>query len=46
MDDIYETYISFGKMSVVLEDKVEKRQQASKYYDAIMDWQRYMKENP
>ena len=46
MDDIYETYIAFGKMFVVLEDQVEKREKASKYYDAIVDWKRYMKDKP
>ena len=33
-------------MSVVLEEQVEKREQASKAYDAILDWQRYMKDKP
>ena len=46
MDDIYETYISFGKMYVFLEDQVEKRDQASKSYDAIVYWKRYMKYKP
>ena len=36
VDDIYETYIAFCKMSVVLEDYVEKREKASKAYDAII----------
>ena len=31
-------------MSVVLEDLVEKRQQASKAYGELVDWQRYMKD--
>ena len=46
LDDIFETYIAFGKIFVVLEDQIEKREQASKSYDAIVDWQRYMKEKP
>ena len=46
MNDIYETHISFGQMSIVLEKQVQKREQASKAYDAILDWQRYMKDKP
>ena len=34
----------FDKMSVVLEDLIEKRQQASKAYDEVTYLQRYMKE--
>lgn len=44
LDNIFETHIVFDKMSVVLEDVVEKRKQASKAYDEVVDWQRYMKE--
>ena len=44
--DIFETHTVFEKMFVVLEDLIEKRQQASKYYDEVTDWQRYMKEMP
>ena len=33
-------------MSVVLEDQVEKREQASKYPDSILDWKRYMNDKP
>ena len=36
----------FDKMSIVVEDVVDKRQQASKAYDEVVDWQRYMKEKP
>ena len=36
----------FDKMSIVLEDLVEKRQQASKTNDEVVYWQRYMKDNP
>ena len=36
----------FGKMSIVLEDLVEKRQQALKAYDEVVDWQRFMKYKP
>ena len=36
----------FDKMSVVLEDLIEKRQQASKAYDEVIDWQRYLKDKP
>ena len=36
----------FDKMFVVLEDLVEKRQQASKAYDEVVDWKRYMKDKP
>ena len=45
-NDIYETHIDFGQMSVVLEEQVEKREKASKAYDDILDWQRYMKDKP
>ena len=44
--DIFETHMVFDKMSVVLEDLIEKRQQASKAYDEVADWQRYIKERP
>ena len=44
--DIFETHTVFDKMSVVLEDLIEKRQQASKAYDEVTDWNRYMKERP
>ena len=33
-------------MSIVLEDQVEKREQASKAYDNILDWKRYKKDKP
>ena len=36
LNDIYETHIDFGQMFVVLEDQVEKREKASKAYDAII----------
>ena len=36
--------MTFDKMSVVLEDLVEKRQQASKVYDEVTYWKRYMKD--
>ena len=38
--------MTFDKMSVVLEDLVEKRQQDSKAYDEVTDWKRYMKDKP
>ena len=44
LDNIFETDTMFHKMSVVLEDLVEKRKQASKPYDEVVDWQRYMKD--
>ena len=37
LDNIFETHMTFDKMSVVLEDLVEKRQQASKAYDEVTD---------
>ena len=46
MNDIYETHIAFGQMSIVLEEQVEKREKDSKAYDVILDWQRYMKDKP
>ena len=44
LDNIFETHMTFDRMSVVLEDLVEKRQQASKAYDEVTDWKRYMKD--
>ena len=38
LNDIFETHMVFEKMSIVLEDLVEKRQQASKAYDDSTDW--------
>ena len=46
LDDIFETHMVFDKMSIVLEDLIEKRQHASKSYDEVADWKRYMKERP
>ena len=46
LDDIFKIHMVFDKMSVVLEELIEKRQQASKAYDEVTDWQRYMKEKP
>ena len=46
LDNIFETHMVFDKMSVVLEDLVEKRQQASKAYDQVINWQRYLKDKP
>ena len=37
LENIFETHMHFDKMSVVLEDLVEKRQQASKAYDEVTD---------
>ena len=41
-----ETHVSFGKMSVTLEEHAAKREQASKAYDDILGWQKYMKDRP
>ena len=38
--DIFETHTVFNNMSMDLEDLIEKRQQASKSYDEVIDWQR------
>ena len=46
LNDIYETHIAFGQMSIVLEEQVEKREKSSKAYDDILDCQRYMKDKP
>ena len=46
LDNIFETHMVFDKMSIVLEDLVKKRQQASKAYDEVIDWKRYMKDKP
>ena len=37
LDNIFETHMTFDKMSVVLEDLVENRKQASKAYDEVTD---------
>ena len=37
LDNIFETHMVFDKMPVVLEDLVEKRQQALKAYDEVVD---------
>ena len=37
LDDIFETYVAFDKLSVTLEEQTYKRQQASKAYDDILD---------
>ena len=37
LDKIFETHVIFDKLSIVLEDLVEKRQQASKAYDEVTD---------
>ena len=44
--DIFENHTVFDNMSMILEDLIEKRQQASKAYDEVIDWQRYMKKRP
>ena len=46
LDKIFETCVTFDKMSVVLEDLIEKREQTSKAYDEVTDWQGYMKDKP
>ena len=46
MNDIYETHIAFRHMPVVLEEQLKKREQASKAYDTLLDWQIYMKDKP
>ena len=38
LDDIFETHMVFEKMSVVMEELIEKRQQVSKAYDEVTDW--------
>ena len=43
LDNIFETHVTFDKMSFALEDLVDKRKQASKEYDEVTDWQRYIK---
>ena len=46
LNNIFETNISFGKMFVSLEYQVEKIEHASKAYDDVVDWKRYVKEKP
>ena len=41
LDDILETHVAFGKMSITLDNQVAKREQAYKAYDDILDWQSY-----
>ena len=37
LDNTFETHMVFDKIFVVLEDLAEKRQQASKAYDEVID---------
>ena len=37
LDKFFETHMTFDQMYVVLEDLFEKRQQASKAYDEVID---------
>ena len=37
LENIFESHMVFDKMSIVLEDLVEKRQQDSKAYDKVID---------
>ena len=37
LDNIFETHMVFDNMSIFLEDLVDKRQQASKAYDEVVD---------
>ena len=37
LDEIFETYVAFDKMNVVLEDHVSKREKASKSCDDVLD---------
>ena len=37
LDNIFETHMVFEKISIVLEYLVEKRQQASKAYDEVIE---------
>ena len=37
LDNISETHVNFEKMSLALEDLVDKRKQASKAYDEFID---------
>ena len=46
LDNIFETHMVFGKISVVLEYLVEKRQQASNAYDEVVDWKKHTKYKP
>ena len=46
LHNIFEAHMTFDKMSIVLEDLVEKRQQVSKAYDEVTYWKRYMKDKP
>ena len=41
-----ETHVTFGKMYVTIEEQEAKREQASKAYDDILDWKRYMNDRP
>ena len=46
MDEIFETYVAFDKISIVLEYQVAKSEKDSKACDDIQDWKRYMKGRP
>ena len=45
-NSIFETHLVFDKMSVTLKDQVDRREEAFKAYDDVVDWQRYMKDRP
>jgi hypothetical protein len=44
LNNIQETYNVFEKLSVILEQQIKKRQQASKAIDDIVDWKRHIKD--
>ena len=44
LDNIFETHMVFDNISIVLEDLVEKRRQASKDCDEVIDSQSHMKD--
>ena len=46
LNDILENRVAFGKMSVTLKEMIDKRQQESKAYEYIVDWQRYITDRP
>ena len=46
LDSVFETHLSFDKMYVTIEDQVDKREEASKAYDNVVDWKICMKDKP
>ena len=46
LHSIFETHLAFDNISTTPEDQVGRREKASKAYDDVVDWKRYMKDKP